>query len=96
MFHLSISPGWIFLIGGVVGLFNVSCAKTFAWKGSEFLTSEEDRKREVPMTPARRWSLIALYVGLTVWGAIWVQRDHNWNLFAPRGGSVVQSLNVGK
>jgi integrase len=36
----------------------IATAKTFSWKNYEFVTSEEDRKQEVPMTPGRRWVLI--------------------------------------
>lgn len=52
MSNMSISPGWLALISGVIGLFNAGRSKTVTWKNFEFLTSEEDRKREVPMTPA--------------------------------------------
>jgi hypothetical protein len=79
MENLQVSAGWVFLIGGIAGMVTVIRAKTFSWKNYEFLTSEEDRKQEVPMTIARRWILIAICVGLAIYGGIRVQQDRDWN-----------------
>jgi hypothetical protein len=88
MENLPISPGWVFLIGGIAGVVTVIRAKTFSWKNYEFLTSEEDLKQEVPMTMARRGVLIAICLGLAVYGGTRVQRDRDWNPFHKGGISV--------
>jgi hypothetical protein len=90
MENLPISAGWVFLIAGIAGMVTVTRAKTFSWKNYEFLTSEEDRKQEVPMTPTRRWILIAICVGLAAYGAIRVQQDRDWNPLH-KGGVNAQS-----
>jgi hypothetical protein len=79
MENLQASAGWVFLIAGIAGMVTVIRAKTFSWKNYEFLTSEEDRKQEVPMTIARRWILIAICVGLALYDGIRVQQDRDWN-----------------
>jgi hypothetical protein len=88
MENLPISPGWVFLIAGIAGMVTVIRAKTFAWKNYEFLTSEEDLKQEVPMTMARRGVLIAICLGLAVYGGTRVQQDRDWNPFHKGGISV--------
>jgi hypothetical protein len=88
MENLPISPGWVFLIGGIAGVVTVTRAKTFSWKNYEFLTSEEDLKQKVPMTMARRWVLIAFCLGLAVYGGTRVQQDRDWNPFHKGGISV--------
>jgi hypothetical protein len=81
MENLPISPGWIFLIGGIAGMVTVTRAKMFSWKNYEFLASEEDLKQEVPMTVTRRWILMAICFGLAVYGGTRVQQDRDWNPF---------------
>ena len=81
MDNLPISIGWIYLVGGVVGLLTVLLAKSFSWKNYEFLTSEEDKRREVLMTPLRRWILAGICSGFVIYGATQVQRDHDWKPF---------------
>jgi hypothetical protein len=85
--ELAISPGWVFLLGGFVGAITVLISRTFSWKNFDFLTSDEDRQREQPMTAAKRAILLAACVGLAVWGAAWVQHDHNWNAMSVNLGS---------
>jgi hypothetical protein len=82
--NLPFSAGWVYLIGGLIGIVTVSLAKKFSWKNYEFLASEEDRKEAVPMTPLRRLILIGICVLIGAYGAIEVQRDHGWNAFAAR------------
>jgi hypothetical protein len=91
MQNLPISAGWVFLIAGIVGIVTVIRARTFSWKNYDFLTSDEDRKREVPMTAARRWILIAICVGLAVYGGTRVQQDRDWNPFHKGGGSALSN-----
>jgi hypothetical protein len=91
MENLPISAGWVFLIGGIAGIVTVIRAKTFSWKNYEFLTSEEDRKQEVPMTMVRRWILIAICVGLAAYGGARVQQDRDWNPFHKGGVSTTSS-----
>lgn len=79
------SAGWILLIGGLVGFIAVLRAKSFSWKNMEFLTSEEDRKKEVPMTPLRRWLLIIICILIASYGAIQIERDRGWNPFSNGG-----------
>jgi hypothetical protein len=74
MENLPISPGWVFLIGGIAGMVTVIRARMFSWKNYEFLTSEEDLRQEVPMTSAKRWLLIVLCFGLAVYGGTRVHR----------------------
>jgi hypothetical protein len=81
MEDLTISPGWIFLGGGIAGMVTVIRAKTFSWRNYEFLPSEEDRKREVPITMVRRLLLLAVCVGLVLYGLSRIQQDHDWNPF---------------
>ncbi len=83
--NLPFSAGWVYLIGGLIGIVTVSLAKKFSWKNYEFLASEEDRKEAVPMTPLRRLILISICVLIAAYGATEVQRDHGWNAFATRG-----------
>jgi hypothetical protein len=80
MSHLPNLAGWVFLIGGIAGVVRVWTAQTFSWADPEF-SSEEDRRREVPMTPLRRWILIAVCIGFTGFGVTRIQLDHDWNLF---------------
>lgn len=77
---LSISPGWVLFVGGIVGLVTVLMSRTFSWSNFEFLSTEEDSKRQEPMTTARRAVLLAICAGLAIWGAAWIQRDHNWHI----------------
>jgi hypothetical protein len=79
------------LLGGISGVVTVIRAKTFSWKNYEFLTSEEDRKQEIPMTMVRRWILIAICVALAVYGATRVQQDRDWNPFDKGGVSTTSS-----
>jgi hypothetical protein len=85
MENLPISAGWVFLLAGIAGLFTVSRAKTFSWKNYEFLASKEDLKQEVPMTLAKRWILIAICLGLVLYGGVRVQQDRDWNPFHKGG-----------
>ncbi len=91
MSDLPISAGWVFFIGGVLGIVTVLRAKNFSWKNSEFLTTEEDRKQEVPMTPLRRWILVGICVLISAYGAVQLQRDHAWNPF-PGGRAAPPTL----
>jgi hypothetical protein len=88
MDDLAISPGWVFFAGGIVGIVTVLMSRTFSWSNFEFLPSDEDRERQRPMTPARRAILLAICVGLAVWGAAWIQRDHGWDIRSLTSGSV--------
>jgi hypothetical protein len=78
MNNLTFSGGWVVLIGGISGIVTVLRAKTFSWKNYSFLGSDEDRKEETPMTPLKRSILIAVCIGLAIWGAMWIQADHGW------------------
>ncbi len=79
MIGSSKSSGWVYFIGGIIGIVSVSLAKNFSWSNYEFLGTEEDRKKEVPMTLLKRSALIAICVIIAVFGAIQIQQDHNWN-----------------
>jgi hypothetical protein len=85
--NLRISAGWVFFIGGAAGIVTVIRAKTFSWKNYDFLTSEQDRKEELPMTPARRWILVAICVGLAIYGGARIHQDRDWNPFHKGGMS---------
>ena len=87
MGDLPISANWVFFLGGILGIVSVLCAKNFSWSNSEFLTTEEDRKQEVPMTPLRRWILVGVCLLITAYGAIQLQRDHAWNPFSGERGA---------
>ncbi len=82
MSDLPISAGWVFFLGGIVGIISGLCAKRFSWSNTEFLRTEEDRKEEVPMTPLRRWILVGVCALISVYGAIELQRVHGWNPFS--------------
>jgi hypothetical protein len=84
---LTFSGGWIVFIGGISGIVTVLRAKTFSWKNYSFIGSEEDRKEEVPMTLLRRSILLAICIGLAIWGGIWIQADHGWNPFTSGRGN---------
>jgi hypothetical protein len=75
--------GWLLLLGGVLGAGRVLRAKTFSWANDvDGNVTEEDRKREAPMTPFKRWVLVAICLLLVIVGAVLIQRQHNWNPFA--------------
>jgi hypothetical protein len=83
---MGLSLGWLLLLGGALGAIRVLRAKTFSWMNDvDTVIAEEDRKQEVPMTAARRWILIAICVGLAVYGGIRVQQDRAWNPFHKGG-----------
>jgi hypothetical protein len=80
---MGLSLGWLLLLGGALGTIRILRAKTFSWMNDvDTVITEEDRKREVPMTPFRRWTLVLICLLLTIVGAILIQRKHNWNPFA--------------
>jgi len=87
MGDLPISAGWVFFLGGILGIVSVLRAKTFSWSNSEFLTTEEDRKQEVPMTPLKRWILVGVCILIGAYGAIQLKRDHAWNPFPSGRGT---------
>ena len=80
MGNLNVSPGWICLIGGLSGIITVSRAKTFSWRNYQFVGTEEDKKREEsPMTPLKRFVLIAICLVIVLYGAVRIDEDHDWN-----------------
>ena len=81
--NLPVSPGWVCLLGGISGIVTSSLAKTFSWKNSEFLETEEDRKAETPMTPLKRSLIIGICLAIATYGVFRIQRDHNWNPIQP-------------
>ena len=95
---MGLSFGWLLLLGGALGAVRVLRAKTFSWANEvDTVVTEEDRKREAPMTPVRRWILVAICLLLAIVGAVLIQRQHNWNPFAlcpscKNDGGAVSSL----
>ena len=87
MSDLPISADWVFFLGGMLGIISILRAKNFSWSNSEFLPTEEQRKKEVPMTPLKGWILVGVCVLISVFGAVQLQRDHAWNPF-PSGRGV--------
>lgn len=81
--NLPVSPGWVFLICGFSGIVTSSLAKTFSWRNSQFLGTEEDRKTETPMTPLKRSLIIGFCLVLAIYGAFRIQQDDNWNPIQP-------------
>lgn len=79
MNNLPVSPGWVCLVLGISGIVTSSVAKTFSWKNTEFLSTEEDRKAETPMTPLKRSTIIGICLAIATYGAFRIQQDHNWN-----------------
>ncbi len=77
---MGLSLGWLLLLGGVLGAVRVIRAKTFSWANEvDTVVTEEDRKREAPMTSIRRWVLVTICLLLAVLGAVLIQRGHDWN-----------------
>lgn len=77
---MGLSLGWLLLIGGILGGIRALRAKTFSWANDvDTVVTEEDRKQETPMTPFRRWVLVAICLLLSIAGAVLIQRKHNWN-----------------
>jgi hypothetical protein len=95
---MGLSLGWLLFLGGALGTVRVLRAKTFSWANEvDTVVTEEDRKREVPMTPVKRWVLVTICLLLAIIGAVLIQRQHNWNPFAPcpsckNDGGAVSSL----
>jgi hypothetical protein len=59
------------LSGGVLGAVRVLRAKTFSWANEvDTVVTEEDRKRETPMTPFQRGALVTICLALAIAGAI--------------------------
>jgi hypothetical protein len=82
--QMSLPLGWLLFLGGIIGAFRVLVSKTFSWVNDvDLRPTEEDRKREVPMTPRKRWILILICVTAIVIGAFLIQRWHEWNPFHP-------------
>ena len=86
MGELPISPGWVFLLGGVAGIVTCSLSKTFSWSNYEFLRTEEERRTETPMTRFQRLMIIAVCTLIALYGAYRIQRDHNWNPLVSASG----------
>ena len=80
---MNISVGWFWLLGGVVGAFRNATAKRFFQSdfNHEFLETEEERMTEVPMTPLKRWAIVAACAVVAILGIWLIQRDNNWNPF---------------
>jgi hypothetical protein len=80
---MSFSTGWLWLLGGAFGAFRNATAKKFYKSdfNGEFLGTEEDRKTEVPMTPLKRWGIVAACIVIAIIGIWLIQRDGNWNPF---------------
>jgi hypothetical protein len=77
---MGLSLGWLLLLGGALGSVRVLRAKTFSWANEvDTVVTEEDRQREAPMTPFKRWVLVAICFLLAIVGAVLIQRQHNWN-----------------
>jgi len=81
MSEVSLSAGWVFLIAGAIGIIGAITGKRFSWKSSEYLTSEEDRADEGPISPLIRWIIIGICAIVCAYGVIQLQRDHGWNPF---------------
>jgi hypothetical protein len=79
MGNLPISPGWIFLLGGISGIATSSFSKTFSWSNYQFLRTEAERKAETPMTPLKRLLIIGICALIALYGAYRIQHDQNWN-----------------
>jgi len=89
---MGLSLGWLLLLGGTLGTIRVLRAKTFSWMNNvDTVIAEEDRKKEAPMTSARRWILVAICLGLAIYGGIRVQQDRGWNPFHKGGVSAPSS-----
>jgi hypothetical protein len=81
---MGLSLGWLLFVGGILGSIRVLRAKTFSWANYvDTVVTEEDRKREAPMTPLKRRVLVAICLLLAIVGAVFIQRTHSWNPFAP-------------
>jgi hypothetical protein len=81
---MNITPGWLFFAGGLVGLVNVSRAKTVSWLNTDGnISSEELKASQVPVTRIKRILLLILCALLVIGGALDIQRKHNWNPFNP-------------
>ena len=87
----TISSDWVFFLGGILGIISVLHAKNFSWSNSEFLPTKEQREQEIPMTRLRRWILVGVCVLISVYGAVQLQRDHQWNLFPSGRGALPAS-----
>jgi len=87
---MHISAGWLWLLGGVLGALRNATAKRYYKSdfNGEFLSTEEDRKTEVPMTPMKRWAIVAACVVIALVGIWLIQRDGNWNPFQSAGNVI--------
>jgi len=81
---MTITPGWLFFAGGLIGFVNVIRAKTVSWLSTEGnISPEELRASQIPLTRARRVLLLILCMLLVIVGAFDIHRKHNWNPFEP-------------
>jgi hypothetical protein len=92
MGNLPISPGWVFLDGGISGIITASFSKTFSWSNFEFLRTAEERKAETPMTSFQRSMIIGVCMLIALYGAYRIQQDKNWKPF--ESGSLLNCNSV--
>jgi|ERR1700722_13420009 hypothetical protein len=81
---VTLSSGWVFLIGGATGAVRVAIAKRFFefdLANSEGVIIDEQRKTPVHITPVQRWLIVLAYIGVAIIGCFLIQHDGNWNPF---------------
>ncbi len=69
MNDLPLAAGWVFLVGGVLGIISVALAKDFKWSNGEFLETEEEVRQHEPMTWRKRLMLLIVCVLVSAYGA---------------------------
>jgi len=67
--HIPLAAGWVFLVGGLLGVVSVSLAQDFRWSNFEFLESEEELRQHEPMTWRKRLVLLIVCVLISAYGA---------------------------
>lgn len=78
---MHVSFGWIFLLGGIAGTVTVLRARSVA--DLENWPNSEAKKSRTPMSRRVRLLVLVLNLLLAVGGAAVIQKQHNWNPFAP-------------
>ena len=81
---MTLSTGWLWLVGGVIGGIRVATAKKFFksdFENSDFVIPDEDYKTEVLVSPYKKWAIVAICAAVALIGIFIIQHDQNWNPF---------------
>jgi hypothetical protein len=82
---MSVSTGWLWLLGGLYGAVRNATAKTYHesdFVNSEFAATEKERKTVVRITPLKQGAIVVACLLIALLGAFFIQRDGNWNPFS--------------